>query len=100
MQKKIHKLAVAAISRARLPMQYDSSEEARLAATRDSALWARFKLHRHRRSIRKGRLPGAEIAVVLSNLPDAAGLEAARKLAFPPSPSPPPGASERNTTQR
>jgi phosphoribosylglycinamide formyltransferase-1 len=31
-------------------------------------------------AIREGRLPDAEIAVVLSNLPDAAGLEAARKL--------------------
>ena len=31
-------------------------------------------------AIRAGRLPGAEIAVVLSNLPEAAGLEAARKL--------------------
>ena len=31
-------------------------------------------------AVRKGRLPGAEIAVVLSNLPDAAGLESARKL--------------------
>ena len=34
-------------------------------------------------AIREGRLPGAEIAVVLSNLPDAAGLEAARKLGLP-----------------
>jgi phosphoribosylglycinamide formyltransferase-1 len=31
-------------------------------------------------AIREGRLPGTEIAVVLSNLPDAAGLETARKL--------------------
>jgi phosphoribosylglycinamide formyltransferase-1 len=31
-------------------------------------------------AIREGRLPGAEIAVVLSNLPDAAGLRAAREL--------------------
>ena len=31
-------------------------------------------------AVREGRLPGAEIAVVLSNLPDAAGLESARKL--------------------
>ncbi len=34
-------------------------------------------------AIREHRLPGAEIAVVLSNLPDAAGLEAARKLGLP-----------------
>ena len=34
-------------------------------------------------AIREGRLPGAEIAVVLSNLPDAAGLEAARQLGLP-----------------
>ena len=34
-------------------------------------------------AIRDGRLPGAEIAVVLSNLPDAAGLETARKLGLP-----------------
>ena len=34
-------------------------------------------------AIRQGRLPGAEIAVVLSNLPDAAGLETARKLGLP-----------------
>ena len=34
-------------------------------------------------AIRDGRLPGAEIAVVLSNLPDAAGLESARKLGLP-----------------
>ena len=34
-------------------------------------------------AVREGRLPGAEIAVVLSNLPDAAGLEAARKLGLP-----------------
>lgn len=34
-------------------------------------------------AIREGRLPGAEIAVVLSNLPDAAGLESARKLGLP-----------------
>ena len=31
-------------------------------------------------AIREGRLPGAEIAVVLSNLPDAAGLKIAREL--------------------
>ena len=31
-------------------------------------------------AIRQRRLPGAEIAVVLSNLPDAAGLDAARSL--------------------
>ena len=31
-------------------------------------------------AIREGRLPGAEIAVVLSNIPDAAGLTAAREL--------------------
>jgi phosphoribosylglycinamide formyltransferase-1 len=34
-------------------------------------------------AIRQRRLPGAQIAVVLSNLPDAAGLEAARKLGLP-----------------
>jgi len=34
-------------------------------------------------AIRESRLPRAEIAVVLSNLPDAAGLEAARKLGLP-----------------
>ena len=34
-------------------------------------------------AIREGRLPGAAIAVVLSNLPDAAGLEFARKLGLP-----------------
>ena len=34
-------------------------------------------------AIRQGRLPGAEIAVVLSHLPDAAGLETARKLGLP-----------------
>jgi phosphoribosylglycinamide formyltransferase-1 len=34
-------------------------------------------------AIREGRLPGAEIAVVLSNIPDAAGLESARKLGLP-----------------
>ena len=34
-------------------------------------------------AVRAGRLPGAEIAVVLSNLPDAAGLEAARQLGLP-----------------
>ncbi|MGP8258990.1 MAG: phosphoribosylglycinamide formyltransferase [Acidobacteriaceae bacterium] len=34
-------------------------------------------------AVREGRLAGAEIAVVLSNLPDAAGLEAARQLGLP-----------------
>ncbi len=34
-------------------------------------------------AVREGRLPGAEIAVVLSNLPAAAGLEAARQLGLP-----------------
>jgi phosphoribosylglycinamide formyltransferase-1 len=34
-------------------------------------------------AVREGRLPGAEIAIVLSNLPDAAGLESARKLDLP-----------------
>jgi phosphoribosylglycinamide formyltransferase-1 len=34
-------------------------------------------------AIREGRLPGAEIAVVLSNLPDAAGLKIARELGLP-----------------
>jgi phosphoribosylglycinamide formyltransferase-1 len=34
-------------------------------------------------SIREGRLPGAEIAVVLSNRPEAAGLDAARKMGLP-----------------
>jgi phosphoribosylglycinamide formyltransferase-1 len=34
-------------------------------------------------AIREGRLPGAEIAVVLSNLPDAAGLKSARDLGLP-----------------
>jgi phosphoribosylglycinamide formyltransferase-1 len=34
-------------------------------------------------AIRDGRLPGAEIAVVLSNLSDAAGLQAARELGLP-----------------
>jgi phosphoribosylglycinamide formyltransferase-1 len=34
-------------------------------------------------AIRDGRLPNAEIAVVLSNLPDAPGLQAARDLALP-----------------
>ena len=35
------------------------------------------------RAIREGRLPGAEIAVVLSNIPDAPGLTAARELGLP-----------------
>jgi phosphoribosylglycinamide formyltransferase 1 len=35
------------------------------------------------RSIREGRLPGVEIAIVLSNIPDAGGIEAARQLALP-----------------
>jgi phosphoribosylglycinamide formyltransferase-1 len=34
-------------------------------------------------SIREGRLPGAEIAVVLSNRPEAAGLDAARTMGLP-----------------
>ena len=34
-------------------------------------------------AIREGRLPGAEIAVVLSNIPDAAGLKIARELGLP-----------------
>jgi phosphoribosylglycinamide formyltransferase-1 len=34
-------------------------------------------------AVREGRLPGAEIAVVLSNLPGAAGLQAARELGLP-----------------
>jgi phosphoribosylglycinamide formyltransferase-1 len=34
-------------------------------------------------AIREGRLPGAEIAVVLSNLPGAPGLQAARELGLP-----------------
>jgi len=34
-------------------------------------------------AIREGRLAGAEIAVVLSNLPEAAGLKAARDLGLP-----------------
>jgi len=34
-------------------------------------------------SIREGRLPGAEIAVALSNRPEAAGLDAARKMGLP-----------------
>ena len=51
-------------------------------------------------AIRECRLPGSEIAVVLSNLPDAAGLEAARKLTFPPSPSHPLVASVPSTTRR
>jgi phosphoribosylglycinamide formyltransferase 1 len=34
-------------------------------------------------SIREGRLPGAEIAVVLSNAPDAGGLKAAADLGLP-----------------
>ncbi len=34
-------------------------------------------------AIRQRRLPGAEIAVVLSNLPNAAGLEVARSLGLP-----------------
>jgi len=34
-------------------------------------------------AISESRLAGAEIAVVLSNLPDAAGLESARKLGLP-----------------
>lgn len=34
-------------------------------------------------AIREGRLPGAEIAVVVANRADAAGLEAARGLGFP-----------------
>ena len=34
-------------------------------------------------AIREGRLPGAEIAVVLSNLPEAAGLKSARDLGLP-----------------
>jgi phosphoribosylglycinamide formyltransferase-1 len=33
-------------------------------------------------SIRTGRLPGVEIAVVISNVAEAAGLESARKLGF------------------
>jgi phosphoribosylglycinamide formyltransferase-1 len=35
------------------------------------------------RSISEGRLPGVEIAVVVSNVADAAGLEAARVLGLP-----------------
>ena len=35
------------------------------------------------RSIAEGRLPGVEIAVVVSNVADAGGLEAARKLGLP-----------------
>jgi len=35
------------------------------------------------RSIREGRLPGAEIAVVIANVADAGGVEAARKLGLP-----------------
>jgi phosphoribosylglycinamide formyltransferase 1 len=34
-------------------------------------------------SIREGRLPGVEIAVVISNVPDAPGLAAARELGLP-----------------
>jgi phosphoribosylglycinamide formyltransferase-1 len=34
-------------------------------------------------SIRSGRLPGVEIAIVISNVPDAPGLTAARDLGFP-----------------
>lgn len=34
-------------------------------------------------SIQRGRLPGAEIAVVVSNLPDAPGIAAARERGFP-----------------
>jgi phosphoribosylglycinamide formyltransferase-1 len=34
-------------------------------------------------AIREGRLTGCEIAVVLSNLPDAGGLEAARSMGLP-----------------
>jgi phosphoribosylglycinamide formyltransferase-1 len=34
-------------------------------------------------SIRAGRLPGVEIAVVISNLPDAGGLNAAKDLGLP-----------------
>jgi phosphoribosylglycinamide formyltransferase-1 len=35
------------------------------------------------KAIREGRLPGCEIAVVLSNLPDAGGLDAARQMGLP-----------------
>jgi phosphoribosylglycinamide formyltransferase-1 len=35
------------------------------------------------KAINEGRLPNAEIAVVISNLPEAPGLEAARKLGLP-----------------
>ena len=35
------------------------------------------------RSVAEGRLPGVEIAVVVSNVADAAGLEAARNLGLP-----------------
>ena len=35
------------------------------------------------RSIREGRLPGVEIAVVISNIPDAGGLTAAADLSLP-----------------
>jgi phosphoribosylglycinamide formyltransferase-1 len=35
------------------------------------------------RSIREGRLPGAEIAVVIANIADAGGVEAARQLGLP-----------------
>lgn len=35
------------------------------------------------RSIREGRLPGVEIALVIANLPDAPGLAAARDLGLP-----------------
>ena len=35
------------------------------------------------RSIREGRLPGVEIAVVISNVPDAPGLAAAAELGLP-----------------
>ncbi|HUA97546.1 MAG TPA: phosphoribosylglycinamide formyltransferase [Terracidiphilus sp.] len=34
-------------------------------------------------SIRSGRLPGVEIAIVIANVADAAGLEAARRLGLP-----------------
>ena len=35
------------------------------------------------RSIREGRLPGAEIAVVIANVADAPGLKSAKELGLP-----------------
>ena len=49
------------------------------------------------RSIREGRLPGVEIAIVISNVADAAGLTAARELGLPTAAACLQGASPRRT---